>query len=241
MSINKCACLVITGCIAPDIAVPKLFLCDPKERRKQYIESIEFYIRRANVKNIVFCDNSDSAVEEGLFDLARSSGKNFEWLHFRGNAKRCMQQGKGYGEGELLGYALEHSKIIANCDSIIKVTGRLIVKNINRIMRLTRRGRAYMYPITKKDGKPYVCTKFFVMPKRIYAEYFKDAYTAVDDLNLNYIEHIFADVIQKHALHVKLLPLNPDIAGMSGTSGEVYHNTRIRQMWYTIRMHLFKK
>ncbi len=41
---------------------------------------------------------------------------------------------KGYGEGEIISYALNNSKYLKNSESFYKLTGGLTVENINDVL-----------------------------------------------------------------------------------------------------------
>lgn len=234
-------CLIITGCIKPDNDMPMLFLKSQEERKKQYLQSIRYYIENTNVINIVFCDNSGAEPDLALINLANDKGKNFEWLSFNGDLKKSVECGKGYGEGEILKYAMQNSKIIMDCEIIIKITGRMIVKNINSILFLMHYGENYFYPVVEEGGKPFVCTKIFIVKKGVFSNSFVDSFIDVKDDCHNYIEHVYAKVILNSQCSYKILPLNPMILGMSGTTGEMYKPSLIKQLWYDFRMHIFKK
>lgn len=43
--------------------------------------------------------------------------------------------GKGYGELQIIKYAVEHSELLEKCDFIVKITGRYLVENIDTFLK----------------------------------------------------------------------------------------------------------
>ena len=56
--------------------------------------------------------------------------KEFEWISFQGNTTKTQEKGKGYGEGEIIEYAINHSQLLAKSKMLMKLTGRFYVKNM---------------------------------------------------------------------------------------------------------------
>ena len=123
--------LLLTGCINPN-GMPFTALNNKEERQNQYVEALHFYLSQTSYP-IVFTENSGTDISI-LFQKEIESGR-MEYITFMGNQEK--ERGKGYGECEILKYALKCSKLINNSpDSrIVKITGRLIIRNINVILR----------------------------------------------------------------------------------------------------------
>ena len=139
--------LLITGCISP--VKGQLWLCigDESIRLRQYVESIKFYIDSSDLKKIVFCENSGFVYNEcdSLKKYALQKGKELEWLSFKGNESSVRKYGKGAGEDEIYLYAFENSKLLKSSLSFVKVTGRLIVTNINEIVCSVKKNVNYFF------------------------------------------------------------------------------------------------
>lgn len=211
-------CLILTGCIKPNKDVPFLKLNNYNQRLKQYLESIKFFILHSCITNIVFCDNSNSEIDEQILLLAKENGKNLEWLSFKGNDEAVVKFGKGYGEGEIIEYVMNNSNIMRKCDYIIKITGRMIVKNIDFLIRTANIKKIYMYPMLFYGEKCFISTKMYMMPKAMYMRFFYNAYMDVRDLKGIYLETVFADVVNINNLVIKIFIIDPDFLGYSGTS-----------------------
>lgn len=216
MNINK-TCLLITGCINPDNRVPVLALSNAQARREQYVESLKYYIECSKYRNIVFCENSSSVEDNSIKEKANKLNKNFEWISFSGNVKKTILHGKGYGEGEIVEYALTHSKILSRCDTFVKVTGRLIVHNINWCIRLKTDNGAY-FDISRE----YVDTRMYIMPVKFYNRFLISTYKEVNDNERRYLEHVIFEKMKLHPQNFKQIPFYVNIEGQSGSKGSRY-------------------
>lgn len=221
--------LLITATILPQ---EKRFLelKDPKRRLRQYLNSLRFYIIRTNLSKIVMCDNSAYEFpNDKMQTLANRYGKELEILQFRGSERKIRARGKGYGEGEIIEYALTHSRLLKEADFFIKVTGRLRVQNVDQIAANMDMGKTYInreirdFRASKRQGMQ-MNTVIYGMPKSVYMSEFVDAYKDVWDIHKVYLEHVFYNRIVENRLNVYNLPLFPVIVGMSGTGGNRYQD-----------------
>jgi hypothetical protein len=132
-----------------------------------------------------------------------------------------VHRGKGYGEGEIVEYMFQHSKLIRLDDVIIKLTGRMQLDNIDILTRKMDTQKLYINA-TLVEGKRIADTRIYAMPSKVFKEYFINAYTRVSDRDNYFLEHVYADVIRENDLTSLNLPLYPRIRGVAGTSGHVY-------------------
>lgn len=232
--------LIVTGCISPNEKVFCLSLKNSNDRLIQYIESIEYYIEKTNIKKIIFCDNSNfySKKVDELEILAKKYNKKFEYLTFKGNVKKCITQGKGYGEGEIIKYIYNNSLIFKSCKYFMKVTGRLKVTNIDLILRIIKKKNNYFdYTLHNKCD-----TRFYFISKSDYKEYFIDAYFNVNDKKKIYLEHVFRKILDKNDINYSLFPIMPKIVGISGSSGMKYKDSVIKYYikYFLIKIGLYK-
>lgn len=229
MRLDK-VCLVITGTVFPTEGVFQLKVKNPQERRKQYIDTINFFLLKSNIKNIVFCENSGAKIEAEISELAIKKGKNFEWLSFLSDSEKILNQGKGYGEGEIMEYVLKNSKIMMNCDYIIKITGRLKLKNINSVLKFCNEKMNYFD--NRKEG--HVDTRFYMIQKNEFKKYLERAYFSVDDRRGYYLEHAYFDAMNKDNITFMDFPIAIAIEGIGGSDGVIYHKSWFRVIGKTI-------
>lgn len=214
---------IITGTIKPNCELKQLCLRDEEERLVQYIECIRFYIKSKAFSDIIFCENSGYGIDifQSLITEAKRNKIRLEVMSFRGEQQKVIEQGKGYGEGEIMEYVFRNSSLIKDNDYFVKITGRLKIVNIKKIVKSLKDSRCY-FNIPNKVLKTFYDTRFYGMSKQKFEQYFKMAYLEVMDEQGIYLEHIYTNVIKKHDLKVMNFPMYPRIIGVSGTSGAVY-------------------
>lgn len=230
--------LLITGCISPNSQTPQLVLKDSDIRRQQYIDSIKYYIKYGHVKNIVYCDNSGAETEQGLSELAEKRGKRFEWISFYGDTGKTVQFGKGFGECEIVNYALLYSDLIKQCEYLVKVTGRLIVKNLNILLKLSKKGICFC-PNRTEDSRFYINTRIYMMPIEAYNLYFQKAADYIDDTNNVYLEHAFGICVEKNEVRFKKFLFAPWVEGISGSTGRIYKPSVISYLKDDIKLRFY--
>lgn len=212
--------LIITACIMPNINMKFLTLVDKDIRLQQYIESLRFYIEKTSLRNIVFGDNSDYPYDFGEEKkLAQKHNKNLEIFSFSGDAAKAVNQGKGYGEGEILNYIFKHSELIRN-KMCIKVTGRLKVLNIESIVKRIKANRIYMN--NNLFGLGSVDTRCYAIGEEKYRKYYLEEYKKVNDEQGVSIEVVFAAKNKQIKEKIYNIPVYPVISGISGSSGLCY-------------------
>lgn len=224
--------LIITGCICPNKNQRFLVLKDEDERLQQYVSSIRFYITESPFTKIVFCENSNYPYQQigELVELAQLHGKAFEWLAFQGDQEQIRAQGKGYGEGEIIRYALIHSELAVKARSFAKVTGRLTISNIDKVIRRMKPKMNYfnrdIYRGHGKDTRFYLCDIVF------YKEKLMDAYLETCELPGRElaIEDIFYVRLHRNK-YCRNLKAFPSFQGCSGGNGRDYSKVPRLTIW----------
>ena len=217
--------LLITGAIAiKGSNVPSTLIVDVDVRLSQYLDSIDYAISHyETISEIVFCENTNFIFNyKPLQEKALKYGKKLEIVSFNGDYLNIQKKGKGYGEGEIIRYALNNSEILLKCDFFYKLTGRLIVKNMDKIVFTTNSDNSFIYhPKTiYKIPKDHIETFFYKVNKKLYLEHLADAYEQVEESIFQYLEHIFYKRLSSHG--IRSFRYAPLLSGFSGTSGESY-------------------
>lgn len=217
--------LIITGCISP-VSQRYLVLTNTEERLRQYVNSIKYYLEQSCFKKIIFCDNSNYNYKDkdSIYNIAAKMGKKFEWLSFLGNSQKIVDQGKGYGEGEIVEYVLKNSTVLKSCNYFAKITGRLIITNINEILSNIsfKKYKVFMNAdIYRKRG---IDTRFYIIKKDTYMMNYMNIYKKVND-NVNppiALEDLFYlnTETQRNIWH-NIFPF-PRFIGISGGNGRNY-------------------
>lgn len=133
--------LLMTATITPPAGVPLLQRANPQDRLQDYQRALKFYLQLLNgsIDSIVFAENSNSDVS-ALQNMVAQSGftERVEFIVFDGLDHPPIY-GRAYGEFKLNDYVMNNSQIInsptQNKEILVwKVTGRYIVKNLDRII-----------------------------------------------------------------------------------------------------------
>lgn len=215
--------LMITGCIAPKRDIPFLAVSETEERLAEYEETLRWAISESPFTEIVYADNSgfDLGKLQNYVSEAKKKQKKLELLGFSLSDPRVFQ-GKGYGEGKILEYALQNSSLVAENKEqyFYKLTGRLKIANINEMMKGSRTDTVYFFRNYPLYGM--LDTRFYGMPVNIYRQFFLNAYTMVNDEKLNYLEKIFYEICEKNRISYQCMKKYPEFRGRSGSTGQVY-------------------
>ncbi len=231
--------ILLTGCINPD-GMPFTTVTDISVREKQYIEAINFYLHKTDFP-IVFAENSgtDISNSRNLF----SDKKRLEFICYKGNFHK--NRGKGYGEAEIINYALIHSHIItskSNDCPIIKITGRLIVENITDIVNnrfILQNSKSIL--VSYNSDFSFADSRIVIAPKYFYHLFIKHK-EEINDFNHQYFENVLSSCIMQSSIyHYYPFYYEPQITGQSGTTGEKYishessYSRRLSYMVYALK------
>ncbi len=218
---NTHTILLLTASIDPGISnTPMTFISNPIERLQQYTDNIKRILTHSNFDVIVFCENT--AYDFDYAELKLLAGKHhkiMETLVFKGTTKQIESFGKGYGEGEIIKYAIENSNYLMPDSLFYKLTGRLYVENINDLL-LQNVSKENCF-IKFKYNKPMVDTRFFKSSVPFFKENLISAYEHVDDRNGRYLEMVYFDQL-KHNKQISTFSNYPNIQGLSGSTGMKY-------------------
>jgi hypothetical protein len=202
-------------------------LVDPEIRLQQYISSILFYIKVKNLKSIIVCDNSgyDYSKTNALKTLAEKYSKKIEFLSFTSDHVNTMKYGKGYGEGEIMEFVVKNSQLYKNGEnSFFKVTGRIIIPNIEKVIRFTppRKNCFQRTVFNSLKTEDKIDTRFYYIKKVEFEKYLIRSYKNVNDNEGFYLEHAYFKSIIKDKIKYSLFYILPFIKGVSGSTGVDY-------------------
>jgi hypothetical protein len=238
--------LLLTGTIEVKGTVPFLKITSTVDRLNQYLKAIVLWIRSNNFKKICFCENSYYPVNwTPWVNYAKEHGVELEVLQFSGDWQKVSQKGKGFGEAEVIDYALMHSRFMPVSTGFWKCTGRFFVKDLekaellfpdeNNIFLIKNFGiksfiNFFIKNIIRYEGHyhPYpsmILTSLFKTTTDFYKTYLTDIKHEVDDQKGLVIERVvyrrlkkFLSVFKKFKVLEKELVL----IGISGTQGKSY-------------------
>jgi hypothetical protein len=223
--------LLTSSVIAHDKGVR---LQNPKERERLAIESILHWRTIAPTNPLVLCDGSGFDFQHVISTLP--GGGPVECLHFLNDAELVQQNGRGYGEGEIVRFAIEHSAQIAAAGCFAKCTSKLWVENFRECIQQWN-GRLLMKGVFDHTFSPnkatqfaYIDTRFYVMGVEAYCRLFQKAHHTIRTQEGYGLEESFRDIFLSNKLQGCLMHLPPIICGVGGGTGVYYKNTRLRQL-----------
>ena len=215
--------LLLTACINPK-GMLNTVLQNKDKRLAQYKAALDWYLQNTNVK-IVFIENTCFDISNDYFEYIKSG--RLEILTFDGN-NYDKKLGKGYGEALIIEYGFKKSQFIKEAKDIVKITGRLIIKNTEQLLNHSKPGTVYCNLVKAKSRKNTCYSIFFRVPKSFYTKYFLKNIDKINDENLYYFEHYLNDCCnawKKDRGKWKEFWLPILICGQSGTSGANYNTS----------------
>lgn len=213
--------ILLTACINPG-GMPFTVVSDATQRLNQYLLALQFYLQNTSCP-IVFVDNSNMD-KTPFLEYESQYGSRLEILSFDGN--KVKTQGKGLGEMEIIEYALIHSKfnLLLDKHRIVKITGRLIVRNINSLLKCDK---WHLYPyksivchvnsdLTFADSRIFISLGSFMNLLVKQKKY-------LNDTKGIYFEHLLCQQIKQQKTFT-FFPFitEPHFEGISGSTGMKY-------------------
>ena len=214
--------ILLTSCVNPN-GMPFTALSDINVRKQQYLDALRFYVNNTPLP-IVYVDNSNVDIKEYNV-ISNIVDDRLELLSFDGNHDK--QHGKGYGELEIIDYAIKHSNIINSNKnvSIIKITGRLVIVNIMTILNQLK------YNILPSSNS-VICSmnsdfsmadsRLLIAPLNFYKRLIENR-MAINDSEGVYLEHVLCSLIKKQNLYAfHTFFSEPQYQGVSGSTNITY-------------------
>lgn len=211
--------LFLTSTVKPSV-IP--YWGSVEVRKKEYINAIKFYLENTSYR-ILIVDNSGYD-----FNVDFPNEGRLEALSFVETSKNT--KGKGYGEILLMEYGFKHSKFIREANQIVKITGRHIIKNIDKLLAFCNQENAVYVDSTLKID--FARSYFFVAPKSFYIANLFLKKELMNDGDGVYLEHILAQSIKEwmnhgNVYHEFLIPIH--IEGRPGISSVAYQAPNIKR------------
>lgn len=234
--------VLLTSCIY--IADQSVQLKEPADRILHTLESIGEWLRIAPDAQLVVCDSSG-------FDFTRLAREKFpqatiECLHFLADRALVQYHGKGYGEGEIIKFAVLNSTYISQADFFAKCTAKLWVENFHQCIKewnglfLCKATFSNVFSF-KETYFNHVDTRFYLVSKDFYWEYLSTAHLNLGQPTGISIEDNFRDVVLKQNLNKVIFCNPPVIAGVGGATGKYYNQGLLKRFKETLRSRLVQR
>ncbi len=109
-----------------------------QDRINDFKKSLPFWLNLNLFKNIIIVENSNYVGDLFVTHIKNSINKNKTELMIYDGQKYNRNFGKGYGWYQQINRVLKKSKFANNSDYFVFVTGRYIIKNIDKIISKTK-------------------------------------------------------------------------------------------------------
>jgi hypothetical protein len=212
-----------------------------QQRLRDYKEALRSWLtRQKSISKIVFVDNSGYPLEE--FKVLVESNNNLfnKQIEFLScDPYEVSKLDRSGGELKTIDYALEKSEIMKDCAYFAKITGRLFIRNIDKIVDNLPN---YFHIVSNfSNNLTNMMTVLIFFDKGFYKEKIaKYSVLNVNDQKREYIERVYAKAGHRAiGEDYRWFPFShePIIDGMSGTKDRPYKATK----WYSFRGTLFSR
>lgn len=220
MSIIDNKIILLTGCINPN-GMTKTVIQDPEARKQQYILAINYYLNNTHYP-IIFIENTNTDISGGFEQCVNN--KRIEFITFNGNDFN-KALGKGYGEAIMIDYAIKKSILIQESSFIIKITGRLIVENIEELTSEMKLSNCVYANMVRGNCGLERKSFFFGASVKFLRDYFLANKECIDEsINVYFERHLYNEcLIWKEAGGLSKEFKHPIIVkGVSGSTGKDY-------------------
>ena len=234
--------ILLTSCVF--VSDQSVSLKDKDTRIRYTLESVEKWLAISPDLRLVICDGSNFDFSKVI--LEKFPGANIECIFFENRIEMVRLHGKGYGEGEIVNYALQHSASLKESDFFAKCTSKLWVENFFDCLEhwngkfLCKAFFSNVFSLGKTRFE-YVDTRFYLVSKSFYLKYLSTVYLNVGGEQGLSLEHCFRDVIRKEQFSKIMFNVPPVICGVAGGSGTYYKNNLKRRIKERIRLRIVKR
>jgi hypothetical protein len=211
-------------------------------RRDYTINALKKWQEISPKSSIIICDGSNYCFEK-YCKLRNINTNKIEFLSFENHTKRILQLGKGYGESEIIKYALKYSKILNQHEYFVKCTAKLWVSNFNKIntnfYNYSGLFRPYIsYTPFKPPKIEYIDTRFYITHKDFYLRYLNNLYD-YENFPISIEELFLRKFLELKVKKIFFYSL-PVISGVSGGSGKEYNTKLYRVLKDKIRYQIWR-
>jgi hypothetical protein len=232
-SVSDCVLLLTSAAYA---IASNTKITDLNSRVNRVIHSVYLFQSNYPDLRIVVCDGSGFDFSEVL-----SLNRNLEVIAFTYDQEKVRKLGKGFGEGEILSFAMNNSEFVANAVKVIKVTGGLFILNLESAIDMSADLQLYpktrLVPFSSLIRIHRIDTRVFSFGKEIYFENLAEIHQNVNDSVGYFLEDAYFDAcIQKNLLtSQRIMRRSPIIIGHSGSTGKSYGKNRAEFLMQFVR------
>jgi hypothetical protein len=228
--------LLTSSVIAHD---PGVALSNTQTRKSLTLNSIFEWLRVDPSLEIVICDGSNyNFTPEIRLEFPNAK---IECLHFENSQIEVEKYGRGFGEGEIIRFALAHSKIILEAQCFAKCSAKLWVKNFDDCKKqwngywVCKGVFENVLSLNKSPVFSYIDTRFYIVSVDFYKTHLLDAHLSINKKSGFGLEQSFKNVFLNQKIGHAMFRCYPYIEGVGGGTGKSYRNSIFRKIKEAIK------
>ena len=222
--------LLVTATVRP-LTPSFVAVGSPATRLAEYREALRHHLAARSFARVVFCESSGADLT-ALREVDVEG--NVEFLSFQDGGATPVR-GKGYGELTIMRHALEHGTGFGEDDVVVKISGRYSIRNLAQLAdALRREGTGHDVVADLRLALTMADTRVCAFRTGFARRFLLPQQHLVDDAGGYHLEHAFARAVHlavADGLRWRPWPIEPDIAGVSGSSGFAYRRSLLRRAY----------
>jgi hypothetical protein len=238
----KVPLLITSSVIAYDVAVK---LKDTNLRKIHALESIGKWLKLDPSLQIILCDGSNYNFAKDVEHHFPSA--NIECLYFDNDQVKVEKYGRGYGEGEIVKYAIIHSSHIKKIGAFAKCSSKLWVENFSECIKQWNGFILFSgffentYSLLKSSQLRNIDTRFYIINLAVYEHLFQNAHITMRSREGHGLEDSFYDIFMSKVHSACLLTIPPIIRGIGGGSGLYYRESYFKRLKNQLRLIILRR
>ena len=223
--------VLITTANKPPKDTPSLQMTNVAMRYVTAKASVFFWAAHGIEKIVIADATGGCLLNDEEVSLLKQIGVDVEQISYCQNEGLIKSQGKGYGEGALIKFALENSILLRSENNFFKCTGKVYCRNFKTVLQMINENNIqniFWRHLGEGDLlQPWVDMRFFYTTKKFCEENLIPAYQNSDDHKAN-IEFLCFNVLNEKLQTAKAL--RPLLSGFSGGTGKEYFDLSLGEL-----------
>lgn len=216
--------VLITTANKPPKDVPYLQMTNLAVRNITAKASVFFWAAHGIEKIVIADATGGTLLNDDEVLLIKQMGIDVEQIAYFQNETLIKLRGKGYGEGELIKFALENSTFLKNENNFFKCTGKVYCRNFLTVVEMIQQNDVknifWRYLGEGDSLKQWADMRFFYTTKKFCEEFLIPAYLLSDDSKDEAVEYFCFNLFNEKLSPAKTL--RPLLSGFAGGTGSQY-------------------
>ncbi len=224
--------VLITTATAPPKDVPFMQMTNIAARYVTAKAAVYFWAAQG-IEKIVLADaTSHRLLNDEELILLQQMNVAVEQIHYQQNDEQIKLRGKGFGEGLLIKFALDHSEFLKEETQFFKCTGKIYCRNFEAIWQMIKQNNVtdmfWQYHWEGDALRPWVDLRFFYTTKEFCSQYLIPAYFKSNDRTMEIAEHFCFELLNEKLSNAKAL--RPLLSGFAGYTGKQYFDLSLGEL-----------